>query len=390
MSVKVKCIKKNRDDKGRIVSYILSDAKGQTIAVTGQQIRNEMQLNRYEFINLQIDKAGRLVDKAEEPQEVKRITRDNRDRTLITKPDAVEHKLTSKEIVKDYLRKLNKIYGPYTEDTNNAYKFMYALNSNYDSNDNNRMPSEAKVYFQKLISDIKQKAVLSGCAIILPEHSELNKYNEKDLINYCNLPETVTKFAALTHCNYSIIVGLFNEAANEYLDCKGSGQALLRLRVIDGLDRSDGEYECITSNFNYAKKFIRKQLELYMTKKNIQSENELLASNTIELGINDKGRAFFLRYVAEKDNKDLEYYANEIFNIIAEQGLDSIYTIKDFLTNSYMQAKPDDYCYIMLKTYMALKHGILEPLEKDVYADIVDKEIYSIIRAYSHSLRQRA
>jgi hypothetical protein len=64
MKVKIKCIKKNRDAKGNIKSYLLQKETGEVIEATGQQIKAEIAANNYEFINLQIDKAGRLVDKA--------------------------------------------------------------------------------------------------------------------------------------------------------------------------------------------------------------------------------------------------------------------------------------------------------------------------------------
>lgn len=64
MRTKIKCIKKNRDAKGNIKSYLLLKETGEVIEATGQQIKAEIAANNYEFINLQIDKAGRLVDKA--------------------------------------------------------------------------------------------------------------------------------------------------------------------------------------------------------------------------------------------------------------------------------------------------------------------------------------
>lgn len=63
--MKVRCLGKNRDSKGNIVNYNLIDETGHQFQATGKQIKVEMQSGRYEFINLQIDKAGRLIDKAE-------------------------------------------------------------------------------------------------------------------------------------------------------------------------------------------------------------------------------------------------------------------------------------------------------------------------------------
>lgn len=62
--VRMKCINKVRDNKGNIVKYQLVGDDGSKIEATSKEIKAEMHASRYEFINLQIDKAGRLVDKA--------------------------------------------------------------------------------------------------------------------------------------------------------------------------------------------------------------------------------------------------------------------------------------------------------------------------------------
>lgn len=64
--MKVKCISKNRNAKGVILNYILQDERGQVIKATGQQIKKVINTGQYDFVNLQVDKAGRLVDKAME------------------------------------------------------------------------------------------------------------------------------------------------------------------------------------------------------------------------------------------------------------------------------------------------------------------------------------
>ena len=61
----VKCTKKNRDTKGNIKSYVLADMQGQTREYTGLDIKNFIRAGRMNVVNLQIDKAGRLVDKAQ-------------------------------------------------------------------------------------------------------------------------------------------------------------------------------------------------------------------------------------------------------------------------------------------------------------------------------------
>lgn len=72
--MKVKCISKNRNNKGNIIDYTLQDETGRVFNVTVQQIKQEMHKGNYEFINLQLDKAGRLIDKQKD--EVSRAIED--------------------------------------------------------------------------------------------------------------------------------------------------------------------------------------------------------------------------------------------------------------------------------------------------------------------------
>lgn len=62
--MKVRCVTKYRDKKGKITGYLLIFEDGYTVQATAMQIKNEIAAGRYEFTNLQIDRAGRLVDKA--------------------------------------------------------------------------------------------------------------------------------------------------------------------------------------------------------------------------------------------------------------------------------------------------------------------------------------
>lgn len=65
----VRCLQKNRDAKGTLINYTLQDETGKVFLATGQQIKVEINKGQFKFTNLQIDKAGRLVDKAEEKEQ---------------------------------------------------------------------------------------------------------------------------------------------------------------------------------------------------------------------------------------------------------------------------------------------------------------------------------
>lgn len=63
MGEKVKCIEKFRDNNGNIVGYKLEDQAGNRMDIGHDQLKVELKKNKYNVENLQIDKAGRLVDK---------------------------------------------------------------------------------------------------------------------------------------------------------------------------------------------------------------------------------------------------------------------------------------------------------------------------------------
>ena len=64
--IKAICVAKNRDEKGNIVNYTLKDANNQLKKFTSKEIKDGIRAGQLVVKNLQIDKAGRLVDKAAE------------------------------------------------------------------------------------------------------------------------------------------------------------------------------------------------------------------------------------------------------------------------------------------------------------------------------------
>ena len=117
MGMKVKCLAKNRDSKGNIVNYNLVDETGRKFQATGKQIKEEFKKGQFEFVNLQIDKAGRLVDKAEEKPKKVEGSRPKVGMTGVLtavsrngkKVENVEH-TTPKDIVKNFLANINETY----------------------------------------------------------------------------------------------------------------------------------------------------------------------------------------------------------------------------------------------------------------------------------------
>lgn len=95
--VRIKCVNKVRNSKGNIIKYQLIAEDNSRIEATAEQIKQEMRYNnRYDFINLQIDSAGRLVDK--------KIIVKNRD-----EKERERNSLNGKEFY-DYLKLINDEY----------------------------------------------------------------------------------------------------------------------------------------------------------------------------------------------------------------------------------------------------------------------------------------
>lgn len=64
VKVKVQCIEKTRDRAGNITQYVMKDENGKIDYLARDQMLKMLKNKNYEVINLQIDAAGRIVDKA--------------------------------------------------------------------------------------------------------------------------------------------------------------------------------------------------------------------------------------------------------------------------------------------------------------------------------------
>jgi len=63
--IKVRCIEKLRDNSGSVVAYTLQTETGDVFQANSADIKKELKGNKYEFVNLQLDSIGRLVDKVD-------------------------------------------------------------------------------------------------------------------------------------------------------------------------------------------------------------------------------------------------------------------------------------------------------------------------------------
>lgn len=82
VKVKVQCIEKTRDRAGNITQYVVKDENGKIDYLARDQMLKMLKNKNYEVINLQIDAAGRIVDKAVEVEKSIPLDVDNIQRAL--------------------------------------------------------------------------------------------------------------------------------------------------------------------------------------------------------------------------------------------------------------------------------------------------------------------
>lgn len=71
--LKIRCIGKQQDPVTKKNIYLLEDEYGKRITSNADEIKQEIRFGAFDFVNLQIDKAGRLVKKAEDPNQKMQI-----------------------------------------------------------------------------------------------------------------------------------------------------------------------------------------------------------------------------------------------------------------------------------------------------------------------------
>jgi hypothetical protein len=101
--MEVTCVNKFRDKQGNILGYLLKDNYGRTLKISHAQLKKDLANRKYIVDNLQIDKAGRLVDRAvakpvNTKQPVKKVQ--NPPQTVINRPSGLIDKKSDEVPVK--------------------------------------------------------------------------------------------------------------------------------------------------------------------------------------------------------------------------------------------------------------------------------------------------
>lgn len=375
--MRARCIGKERNEKGVIVKYILKSESGDRIETTGKEIKEGIKRGALAVVNLQIDKAGRLVDKAEEKEKPARKESQKPEQTsnkrIITKDVA-------RKEVKDYIDMMKKSY---TTDNDGAEKFIKDFtgegnvilgrdkNGKADIKTVCRMTPATKHYFEILIKQIEDKA--------LKDEVHASRYDCTALM--VELPESIKKFMQSAGLDDCIAEAMFYQAA------QNKKLALINCGYEDMGDGFVGEV-ILTANYDKAKKFILEKVKEESENNEVSPTEIMLQGNYVQ-GDNMLGKVFILKLYAEIQKHDVSYYKDQVLakasdlNFFGKTGLDIAKLSNEEQAEAIRNALRRETCGLH---YLALKLGVLP--QRDDWDTPEEKEIEDKITAEAKRLAE--
>ena len=294
-----KCIVKHRNDKGVIVNYILQDQNGQKKEFTASEIKQLINSKQLEVTNLQIDKLGRLVDKAEEKPVKAKVKNVAPSKKEVSKKEKVA---VAKKEVNDYIKYMKEEYG---DDYFGAEKFLKDLTGegNVEYKDGEilevcHMTDDTRKYFNKLIKMIEEQAIKKG---------ELRAYRYDYGDFSVELPDYVEKFMESSGLSCEITEVMFYQAA------KNSKLALLSNGLETMSEGFVGEM-ILTPHYTKAKEFIMESIKQEAYNQGI-TPTEVIANGNFAEGSNTLGHVFVLKFMAELQKHDVDYYKKQVLEL---------------------------------------------------------------------------
>lgn len=371
--MRARCVGKERNEKGVIVKYILKSENGDRIETTSKEIKEGIKKGALAVANLQIDKAGRLVDKAEEKEKPAR--------KVSQKPEQTSNK---RIITKDVARKEVKSYidmmkKSYTADNDGAEKFIKDFtgegnvilgrdkNGKTDIKTICRMTPATKHYFEILIKQIEDKA--------LKDEVHALRYDYTDIS--VELPESVKKFMQSTELDNCIAEAMFYQAA------QNKKLALIKCGIDDMCDGFIGEM-ILTANYDKAKKFILEKVK-EESENSEMSPTEIMLQGDYVQGDNMLGKVFVLKLYAEIQKHDVSYYEDQVLSKASDYTFGDIAKLSnEEQAEAIRNALRRETCGLH---YLALKLGVLP--QRDDWDTPEEKEIEDKITAEAKRLAEQ-
>ena len=362
--MRVRCVGKERNEKGVIVKYILKSENGDRIETTSKEIKEGIKKGALAVVNLQIDKAGRLVDKAEEKEKpAKKVEK----KPVQTSNKRIITKDVARKEVKSYIDMMKKSY---TTDNDGAEKFIKDFtgegnvvlgrdkNGKTDIKTVCRMSPATKHYFEILIKQIEDKA--------LKDEVRASRYGYSDVS--VDLPDSVKKFMQSAGLDNCIAEAMFYQAA------QNKKLALINCGYDDMGDGFVGEM-ILTASYEKVKLFITKEVSKESRNTEQRAKNILLEDNYVQGG-NMLGKVFIIKIRADLQRHDANYYKEQVLekakDYIADENEEKI---RRALRNE-----------VSGLAYLALKLGVLP--QRDDWDTPEEKEIEDKITAEAKRLAE--
>lgn len=368
--MRARCVGKERNEKGVIVKYILKSESGDRIETTGKEIKEGIKRGALAVENLQIDKAGRLVDKAEEKEKPARKVSQ---KPVQTSNKRIITKDVARKEVKSYIDMMKKSY---TTDNDGAEKFIKDFtgegnvilgkdkNGKTDIKTVCRMSPATKHYFEILIKQIEDKA--------LKDEVRASRYGYSDVS--VDLPDSVKKFMQTAGLDNCIAEAMFYQAA------QNKKLALIKCGYEDMSEGFIGEM-ILTASYEKARLFILEKVKEESENSEVSPTEIMLQGNYVQ-GDNMLGKVFILKLYAEIQRKDIRYYKDQVLE-----------KTKDYIEDGiYIKGNEDKIRYALYNeacglSYLALKLGVLP--QRDDWDTPEEKEIEDKITAEAKRLAEQ-
>lgn len=370
--MRARCVGKQRNEKGVITKYILKSESGDRIETTGKEIKEGIKRGALEVVNLQIDKAGRLVDKAEEKEKPARKVSQ---KPVQTSNKRIITKDVARKEVKSYIDMMKKSY---TTDNDGAEKFIKDFtgegniilgkdkNGKTDIKTVCRMSPATKHYFEILIKQIEDKA--------LKDEVRASRYECTALM--VELTESVEKFMQSAGLDDCIAEAMFYQAAqNKKLALINCGY--------DDMGDDVGEM-ILTANYDKAKRFILEKVKEESENNEVSPTEIMLQGNYVQ-GDNMLGKVFVLKLYAEIQKHDVSYYEDQVLAKASDYTFGDIAKLSsEEQAEAIRNALRRETCGL---AYLALKLGVLP--QRDDWDTPEEKEIEDKITAEAKRLTEQ-
>lgn len=331
--IKCKCIEKKRDNKGNIIGYIFKDQNGQVKGFERNMAKQLIKSGKFNCVNLQIDKAGRLVDKAEEKEKVQtvRVTPvpcENRTEAPKTKEELKKERDNERAKIIKWLKNqfpLGKSDWPYiTNDFEELDHTEFDKKTNTIHFVNKALEDYQKEFIEVSVKNIErhcESAITKEIVIWLPNF-EWDDYEDgmiRQNSDMKNMPSCI-KFAEELNLSDVYITSLLDEAAYE----EKTWIAAFGLGILGPCYSSDYlamNQVIFTAQEENLKKFIDKipkyisdnrhlifsedDLEKYSEEEIIDILSNHFLFNCIPMNVNRTGARYFTLY---KLQHELEFY----------------------------------------------------------------------------------